>query len=471
MAFALRYSSLSKKQLYTIIMETSVSEKKSLFSDTAPTVHRSFIINETEDIIYLPMGLWKKYSTPVEKGKLPLHPNGTPDDFPKMNKKAKFIKELLTPETDPSGKKRDQVSIVTEAMKQLQEDSYVFLDVHTGCGKTAMSIYMSVKLGLKTMIMCPLNTVKDQWGPEYTKYTGNSVKIQYINGAKCKLDETADVYVIGPIKASKMTHEDFEDIGTLIIDEAHLSASLTFTVSALMFRCRYVIGLTATMDRPDGLEKIYSHYFGDSKNYIHKTEVKIMTVHKYNTQFKPTIEYVMRGGKSVPDWAVVINSLDYNIERQKLIADICVSYPKETIAIFCDRKLFVEGLYKILKEMGESVDYMHGGKGKIDDSVRILVIGRKKGGVGFNKADLTMGIIASDTKDVRQIEGRVRMDDCKIIHLVDDHPTLERHWEVCRKWYTQRGATFIYEGMEGRKGGERKKGEKLPLKRMLHPIK
>ena len=77
-----------------------------------------------------------------------------------------------------------------------------------------------------------------------------------------------------------------------------------------------------------------------------------------------------------------------------------------------------------------------------------MVAGTKKGGVGLNDPTLTMLILASSTRDVRQFEGRIRTADNLIYDIVDNNQTLEKHWNERESWYEERGATIVHEGVK-----------------------
>jgi hypothetical protein len=40
------------------------------------------------------------------------------------------------------------------------------------------------------------------------------------------------------------------------------------------------------------------------------------------------------------------------------------------------------------------------------------------------------------------LEGRIRTNNNIIYHVVDDYKTFEKHYELCKKWYLQKGATI-----------------------------
>lgn len=319
------------------------------------------------------------------------------------------------------------------------------LGSHMVTHNTLGAVYLSLTLGLKTMVICHFDVVRRQWPGEYAAFSGDSVKVQLLSG-KTKLDPDADVYIAGVQKAGNMSAEDFAEIGTVIIDEAHIATATAFTKTLLKFTPRYLIGLSATPDRPDGLHNLLTCYFGSRKDFIVRKEVKNFTVIKYTTDYEPEISYrVVRGNVSM-DWTKVTSSLALNKNRQEEIARIAISHPEQKIIILSDRVEQSEGIYEILKGMGESVELLVGTRKTWDKTKRILVAGTKKGGVGLNDPELTMLILASDAKDVRQFEGRIRTTDNLVYDVVDKFSTLENHWKLRKKWYEGRGATVVLGG-------------------------
>jgi len=443
MSFELELSSLSKEERTDVLKTFTIKGSKTQYEPNPPR-YDCFLADSEENKLYLPLGMRKKY---IEKLKIN---NFTEKKYPKMNEGAKFVKELFTIDTDPKKRKRDQDVVAKLALERLKINNTVFIACFTGYGKMGMGIYFSLVLGLKTLIMSHLKIVREQWGEEYISFTDNTVKIQYLKGKNAKLNPTADVYIVGINKASKMDKEDFENIGTVIIDEAHIATITAFTKSLFKFQPKYLIGLSATPDRSDGLHSIFKLYFGSPSDFIIRKEIKNFTVYKYQTKFKPDIEYTTVRGRVTVNWNSVIKSIEENAERWELIANIVAKHPNEKIIILCNRNCLSIGIYNLLIERGEKAALLiqNKTKPKEEENIRVIVAGFKKGGAGLNDPNLTMAIIASDTQDVRQYEGRIRTTDNIIYHLVDNYKTFENHYIECEKWYLDKGATIEILGVE-----------------------
>jgi len=360
------------------------------------------------------------------------------DDYPQI--RLKFTFDLLTPETDPMKRGRDQTVLVEQVLKRLHEKHAAFIAAFTGFGKTSTAIYITCTLQHKTALLCSNDTLKEQWVEEFLKFTGGKAKVQIVKG-KAKLDPEADVYIMGIMKAAKMNPDDLVNIGLVIIDEAHICSEKAFTDSLLRFRPMYVVGLSATPDRKDGLDGLLKFYFGGPEDYIIRTEVKKFTVFKYKTKYCPAdIEYTTVKGKEVVKWSKFISDLTMMEDRWKEIANIAVSHPNNKIMILCDRKEMARSIYNYLLEVGESAELLIGTKKKWDKTKRILVAGVKKAGTALNDPTLDLLIIAADTQDVRQMEGRIRQTDNIVYVIIDKYHAFEKHWVPQRDWFLKRGA-------------------------------
>lgn len=348
----------------------------------------------------------------------------------------------LTKSTDPKGY-RDQDVVITQALKILKKYNSVFLALATGFGKTFIGVYLSMILGLKTLVICQLARLNSQeWPSEYKRFS--NAKVQIIKSSKANLDPNADVYIVGIEKMSRMDRNKFSTIGTVIYDEAHLGTKKACTTSLMYIQPRYLIGLSATPIRADGLHNLLVPYFREPERYISRFEVKKFTVVKYCTKYVPEVEYITVFGKLTLKWSTVINSLAKNVERNNEIIDILLQHPDRNIMVLCDRVEQCKSIASLAESANIKVDTLYGSKSSHDPTCQVLVAGIKKAGVGFNDPTRNMLVIVCDVKELqlRQYEGRIRCADNIIYHLVDKFSTLEKHWKGCEGWYRKRGAVI-----------------------------
>ena len=429
MSFSISTDSVTD-EVHDLILKNCVHKKRKDNYNPTPGLVKCFAVDNDAGQVFLPLGLWRRFAEEF------------PNDVIRHSKvHTTCHKTMYTKETDPK-KYRDQDVVVQEALQRLKNDRVVFLALPCGFGKTSIGNYLSSKLARKTLILCHVKVVLEQWVEEYQD--NSTAKVQLVKGKT--LDPSADVYVMGIRKATLMPEESFDDIGTVIVDEAHISTITCFTSALLRVRPRYLIGLSATPDRADGMHKILPSYFGPLKQFIIRKEVKDFTVFKVQTPFQPNIRYTFTPkGASVVDWNEVINSLAYNEKRQRWALKIVRNNPDAKIMILTDRNIEARALYDKLIEAGDDTDLLIENMRSSDwnHDCRVLVAGMKKAGVGFNDESRTILILMTDKTDVRQFEGRIRCVNNKVYDLVDDYRTLERHWSESREpWYRERGATI-----------------------------
>lgn len=444
MSIVFDYDVLTPLEKRRIKKEYTLRPKKTTYNPNPQSINVFWMQKEDEyHEIHLPMGDYEKLNFASIGGSSSADvafPHKL-EEYPKMD--AKFTFSLLTKETDPMGRGRDQDVLVDQVLKRLYRCHTAFIAAFTGFGKTSTAIYIVCHLGLKGALLCHNNTLKEQWKEEFLKFTGGKIKVQIVSGKK-PLDPDADVYIIGVMKAAKMHPDDLINVGTVIIDEAHICAETAFTNALLKFRPMYLIGLSATPDRKDGLDGLMNFYFGSPKDYIVRTEVKEFTVFKYNTRYapEPVYEWSRALGRDAIKWTKFISDLALIEERWKEIANIAISHKKNKIMILCDRQEMAKSIHNYLESVGESSELLIGTKKSWDKTKRVLVAGVKKGGTALNDPSLDLLIIAADTQDVRQMEGRIRQTNNVVYVMVDNHPNFERHWSSQRKWFLQRGASI-----------------------------
>ena len=154
------------------------------------------------------------------------------------------------------------------------------ISAYTGFGKTIGAINLAVNIKFRTLIIVNKIILIKQWKESILKFCPEA-KVQSLTTKSKKQD--VDFYIINAQNVEKMGKIFFADIGTVIVDEAHMIMAETLSKSLQYVFPRYIIGLTATPYRPDGLDQLLKFYFGSHK--IIRKLYRKHTVYKVYTGF------------------------------------------------------------------------------------------------------------------------------------------------------------------------------------------
>lgn len=461
---SLNLSKIDQTIKNNIIKKCVYMPPKSQYNDSPQPIY-CFKVNKTENTINIPMGLWRDFE------------DGNPEFPNRIYPSAKFTfnKELLTKETDPK-KYRDQDVVFNEAITRLEKEHTIFLNLPTGFGKTFMGTKLINHFGLSACILSYSEKIRDQWEVEI-KGASPDAKVQNVKNGKLK--KGMDIYIIGSLAAATISPETLDNIGLVIVDEIHQVVETTFSQSLLNFQPKYLIGLSATTKRADGLHNLFELYFGKPTEFIKRKEVKDFTVYKVNTPFKPEIKYNTYRGKTTLDFTTLSNSLAFNKKRNDFIISLIKKHPERKIYVMVDRVEACKYIFNTLKNENKNVGILKGtdtktaqekkyyddltaeekkeyNKKKKEENKKfindkpltdydVIIATKQAGGTGINIPTLDMAIIGFSCKEgIDQYEGRLRTQNCIIYDLVDDFGTLENHWKIRNKWYVGRGAEIKY---------------------------
>jgi superfamily II DNA or RNA helicase len=332
-----------------------------------------------------------------------------------------------------------QKEVKKEVLSLLNNQGSCKISLYTGAGKTILSIYLSCKIKLKTLVIVNRLILIEQWKCSIQKVCIDP-KIQVLT-AKNKIDKSCDFYIMNAENVSKRNRDDLSHIGFVIVDEIHLIATEKLSKSFLYTTPRYLVGLSATPVRLDGMDILLDIFFGEKKIYR-----KLFIPHfvfKVSTGFKP--EFTLNKQGKI-DWNSVLNSQAFNNERNDLILHIVQQFPERVFLILTKRVKHGEYLVQKLQERGEDVTSLIGIKQVCNYDSRILVATVQKAGVGFDHPRLDALLLASDVENYFiQYLGRVmRREDSRpiIFDLVDKNSILEKHYHSRRAVYKNHGGTF-----------------------------
>ena len=415
MSLLVKSSDLSNEQIQTINNDLIIKIETNKYNKSAPIKEISTYFLDDNNYVYIP------FAYGFNKLKLPRRSR---EKFPSMN--IKFTGSL----------RDEQIIVKKEALKILSKTGSIILSLFTGFGKTIMAINLACEIRLKTLIIVNKIVLINQWEESILKFCPTA-KIQKLS-TKSELDEDCDFYIMNATNIPKKKKTFFKKIALCIVDELHLIMAESLSKSLQCVFPRYLIGLSATPYRLDGLEPLIELYFGS--NRIVRTLRRKHIVYKVDTGFKPKMVSTENGKLN---WGAILQQQSDNITRNQLIVSICKKFKDRNILILTKRISQGQYLYDRLVEEGENVASLLKNQQEFDHDCRILVASIMKAGTGFDFKKLDCLILASDLENYfSQSLGRVlRRPDVEpiIFDLIDDNCILEKHFQSRLEVYNEIG--------------------------------
>ena len=344
--------------------------------------------------------------------------------FPKAN--INFISEL----------REEQKELRSEAESHLNNCGSTIISAYTGFGKSITAINMASRIKLKTLIVLNRLILMKQWEDSINTFCSNTIKVQCIKPKAIKKD--CEFYIMNATNIPKMGADFFNDIGFIIIDEIHLIVAEKLSECLQYLTPRYMIGLSATPNRQDGLNCLFNLYCGNSRVFRKLNREHI--AYKVKTNFEPIVELASNGKIN---WNTVLESQSNDVNRNELIIKIVKFFQDRVFLIICKRISQANYILDRLLEEKEDVTGLFGSRMTYTQSSRILVGTTGKCSTGFDHPRLNTLLLASDVEAYyQQVLGRcmrTKEGIPIIFDLVDNNNILDKHWRTRRAIYLEHG--------------------------------
>lgn len=313
---------------------------------------------------------------------------------------------------------------------------------------TATTINMTTKVKLKVLVIVNRLVLVKQWKESIHQFCpGATVHfIEPKNKTKKStsgnpIPEHFDFYIVNAINVYKFTREQLAFIGFVVVDECHLIMSEVLSQCMWRLEPKYLIGLSASPYRLDGLDKMMQVYFGPNK--VVREIKRQHTVYKINTKFTPEVG-MTRFGKL--DWNALINTISANRDRNQMIINIVKTYPERYFLLLTKRIEQANMLAELLDVAEIEYDKLYGVHTYVKSDKHVLIGTTGKCGVGFDAPKLNTLVVCCDMVNYYvQMLGRVmrsKSTEAWVFDLVDNHPTLLKHYYERTKVYKQNGGTI-----------------------------
>jgi superfamily II DNA or RNA helicase len=346
--------------------------------------------------------------------------------------------------------------------------------VPCGRGKTFMAINIAARLGRRFLVVVDKEFLLQQWSGELQALMPG-IRIGILQENKKQISAAhydCCIAMIQTLVQREFAETDFRGFGFTIFDECHHLGASHFSRALLKVQTKYMLGLSATPTRDDGLTKVFEWFLGKPV-YWEKTREADPDVIVKKVDFECDDEKYNNIPTDYHGEVILARLLTQIVEceeRNLVIDDLLkdlVKDPRRRILVLSERKSHLERIEKGLPK-GTSFGYYVGGmKEEIREegarTAQVLLGTYAMASEAMNIKTLNAMIMASPRKKIEQSTGRIlrtrkteRELEPLIIDIVDSHSVYQGQWMKRRAYYKK--CAYKIEG-EPEKKCKREKSE------------
>ena len=358
------------------------------------------------------------------------------------------------------GKLRDyQQKAVQHVVSQLRSlrCKAGLLEAGCGIGKTTMALFVAHVLGLRTAVIVHTGELLNQWPVRIRSFLPNA-KIGVLQG-KRRPEADVDICVCTVQTCALLEHESMQQFGFLIIDECHHICCRTFSKALAAFDAMFMLGLSATLHRPDQLGFAIEWLVGPVLYTIkrHTPNVQVLMCGYYNESFKHATR--KRFGILEMDYPTTMTRLAQDKSRTRRIAELVhllVGSEQRSCVVLASRVSMLEDLALLLPSAGLLTGSQKDAERAEAKTKHIILASMQIAAEGLDVPHLDTVVIITDItcvqndekangrieqivgRVVREMEGKAPL----VVDFYDAYEMFERKANARLWWYQTKNFKF-----------------------------
>ena len=354
-----------------------------------------------------------------------------------------------------------QKPVVQSYLTHIKTHGCGLLELYCGYGKTVLALNIISKIKKKTLVIVHKEFLMNQWIERIEQFLPMA-RVGKIQGSVVDIEDK-DI-VLGMLQSLSMKDypaDMFQDFGFTIVDETHHISAEVFSNSLFKIVTENMLGLSATMNRKDGLTKVFKQFLGEvvvkkRREDEQPVVVKAIEYHTKDEEFNETI----LNYRGQTHYSRMIGKLcEYN-DRREFILTLLQDAMKEAeekkekmqVMILAHNKNLLHYLFEAISHRKiASVGYYIGGMKqdalKESEDKKVIIATYAMAEEALDIKTLTTLIMATPKTDVTQAVGRIlRSKDHNplVLDVVDVHDVFRRQWLKRLKFYNSNNYEIHY---------------------------
>lgn len=356
--------------------------------------------------------------------------------------------------------------------KFISSGSTGLISVPCGKGKTFMALNIAVRLKKRFLVVVDKSFLLNQWKKEIEGFI-EGIRIGIVQGTKCEVDPNkydVTLCMIQTLCSRDFPESTFASYGFTIFDECHHLGASYFSRTLMKIQTKYLLGLSATPTRDDGLSRVFEWYLGGHV-YWEKTREADKTVIVRGIKYEndnPLYTDLQTNDSGELIMARMLTKVVEFLPRNEFIVKILMDLAKDPlrkILVLSERIEHLKTIEELVNKRNNTIHntihntiplsikigYYIGGmkdeKRETDAKTsNILLASYSMASEAMNIKELNCVILTSPRKKVEQSTGRIlrqrkeeRLVDPIIVDIIDQHGIYQHQWRTRFQYYKQCG--------------------------------
>ena len=350
-----------------------------------------------------------------------------------------------------NGSLRNEQQDIVDKYLASTETGGGIVSIPCGGGKTVIALGIAAALGVKCIVIVHKEFLVNQWKERIKQFLPDA-RIGHIQAGTVKI-HNCDI-IIGMLQSLSMREyppETFSDIGLAIYDECHHLGAEVFSRCFFKVTAKYNLGLSATLNRKDGLSKVFKWFIGPviySRKARDEADICEVQIYRYKHKSPEYSKEYLRYTQK-PDYVRMLSNIVNWEHRDNLIIKVIVKNIVENrnIIVLSDRLKHLERLFQKISQHAvwdgsPSIGYYKGGMSELqlkDSESKQVILGTfKMASEGMDIPQLDTLFLVSPKSDIEQSVGRIlrlkvkdRINVPRVIDISDTFSTF-RYQEIRR---------------------------------------
>jgi len=322
---------------------------------------------------------------------------------------------------------------------------------------TTLSLHICSQIKKKTLVIVHKEFLMNQWIERIAQFLPTA-RVGKIQGQIVDIDNK-DI-VLGMLQSLSMKEypaSTFDSFGLTIIDEVHHISSEVFSGALFKLVTKYMLGLSATMNRKDGTTYVFKMFLGEvvykgTRDEEHAVVVRAIDYVSGNPDFAE-VETDYRG--NVKYSTMICKLCEYNHRSEfilKVLTDMIAENPAQQIMILAHNKSILKYFYDAIQHRNiATVGYYIGGMKeaalKESEGKKVIIATYSMAAEALDIKTLTTLIMATPKTDIEQAVGRILREKHGtpvVVDIIDEHSTFKNQWTKRKSFYKKQNYKIIH---------------------------